>query len=78
MTLDFGLSEQIFAKAHVKEVTSVALWLGADVMLEYPLQEARELLVRTTHTKCMDLGLMPSSLTSMRPIYEWRTVRLLC
>ena len=49
MTLDFGLSEQIFARAHVKDVTSVALWLGADVMLEYPLQEAKELLVRQTY-----------------------------
>lgn len=49
VTLDFGLSEQIFAKAHVKDVTSVALWLGADVMLEYPLQEAKELLVRQTY-----------------------------
>lgn len=44
--LDFGLSEQIYAKAKVKDVSSVGLWLGADVMLEYPVQEAKELLVR--------------------------------
>ena len=44
--LDFGLSEQIFAKATVKDVSSVGLWLGADVMLEYPLEEAKQLLVR--------------------------------
>jgi hypothetical protein len=30
----------------VKDVSSVGLWLGADVMLEYPLEEARQLLVR--------------------------------
>jgi prefoldin subunit 5 len=45
VTLDFGLSEQVYAKAKIKDVSSVSLWLGADVMLEYPLQEAKELLV---------------------------------
>ncbi len=44
--LDFALSEQIYAKARVADVSSVALWLGADVMLEYPLDEAKQLLVR--------------------------------
>ncbi|KAK9909245.1 hypothetical protein WJX75_009392 [Coccomyxa subellipsoidea] len=44
VVLDFGLSEQVFAKAMVKDVSSVGLWLGADVMLEYPLEEARQLL----------------------------------
>ncbi|EIE25327.1 hypothetical protein COCSUDRAFT_61549 [Coccomyxa subellipsoidea C-169] len=44
VVLDFALSEQIFAKAKVKDVSSVGLWLGADVMLEYPLEEARQLL----------------------------------
>ena len=44
--LDFALSEQMYAKARVADVSSVALWLGADVMLEYPLQEAKQLLVR--------------------------------
>ncbi len=54
VVLDFGLSEQIFAKAKVKDVSSVGLWLGADVMLEYPLEEAKQLLVRTAtqHSSC--------------------------
>lgn len=46
VTLDFGLSQQVYAKAKVKDVTSVGLWLGADVMLEYPLEDAKQLLVR--------------------------------
>ena len=46
MTLDFSLSEQVYAKAKVKDVTSVGLWLGADVMLDYPLEDAKQLLVR--------------------------------
>lgn len=45
VTLDFSLSEQVYAKAKVKDVTSVGLWLGADVMLDYPLEDARQLLV---------------------------------
>ena len=45
VTLDFGLSQQVYAEARVKDVTSVGLWLGADVMLDYPLEEAKQLLV---------------------------------
>ncbi len=47
VTLDFGLSQQVYAKAKVKDVTSVGLWLGADVMLDYPLEEAKQLLVNS-------------------------------
>ena len=49
VTVDFSLSQQIYAKAKVKDVTSVGLWLGADVMLDYPLEEAKELLVSCPH-----------------------------
>ena len=45
VTLDFSLSEQVYAKANVKDVTSVGLWLGADVMLDYQLEDAKQLLV---------------------------------
>lgn len=44
--LDFSLSDQVYARARVAEVESVNLWLGAGVMLEYPLPEARALLER--------------------------------
>lgn len=53
--MDFALSEQMYAKARVADVSSVALWLGADVMLEYPLEEAKQLLVgphRTPRHSC--------------------------
>lgn len=53
VVLDFGLSEQIFAKAKVKDVLSVGLWLGADVMLEYPLEEAKQLLVGNDRWACV-------------------------
>merc|ERR1712054_7766 len=41
---DFELSDGVFAKAKVDNVDSVHLWLGANVMLEYTLDEALSLL----------------------------------
>lgn len=41
---DFMLAEGVYAKAKVKEVQAVSLWLGANVMVEYPLDQARDLL----------------------------------
>lgn len=40
----YQLSENIWAKAAVPSVGVVCLWLGANVMLEYTLEEAQELL----------------------------------
>ena len=45
MTVDYSLAEQVHATAKLKGITSVKLWLGADVMLEYGLEEARNVLV---------------------------------
>lgn len=44
VTVDFELAEGVFAKSKVKGATTVNLWLGAGVMVEYPLKEAQELL----------------------------------
>ncbi|KXZ52185.1 hypothetical protein GPECTOR_10g815 [Gonium pectorale] len=44
VTADFQLAEGVYAKGKIKGATTVNLWLGADVMLEYPLEEARTLL----------------------------------
>lgn len=38
------LSEQVFVKSVIPKTKTVCLWLGANVMLEYPLDEAEELL----------------------------------
>ena len=45
-TVDFSLSDQVYARAKLSNVESVGLWLGAGVMVEYALEEAKELLVR--------------------------------
>lgn len=45
LLVDYELTENIYAKAAVdSSVDSVNLWLGANVMVEYPLAEAKELL----------------------------------
>lgn len=48
--VDFELHDQVFTKARVKNPESVKLWLGANVMLEYPLAEAQELLTANYET----------------------------
>ncbi|KAL6746805.1 prefoldin chaperone 1 [Haematococcus lacustris] len=44
MVLDYELAESVYAKTRVSKVKHVNLWLGADVMVEYGLDEAKELL----------------------------------
>lgn len=39
--LDFSLSDQVYARARLADVSSVNLWLGAGVMLEYSLEDAK-------------------------------------
>lgn len=51
----FLLSEQVFLKTTVPPTESVCLWLGANVMLEYPLDEARVLLKQNMDSACQNL-----------------------
>mmetsp|Transcript_47107 Transcript_47107/g.112982 ORF Transcript_47107/g.112982 Transcript_47107/m.112982 type:complete len:202 (+) Transcript_47107:132-737(+) len=44
MTTHFGLADNVYAKAEVEGQDTVCLWLGANVMVEYPFDEALELL----------------------------------
>jgi prefoldin subunit 5 len=41
LKLDFELSDNLYAKAKVKDATAVNIWLGANVMLEYEINEVR-------------------------------------
>lgn len=36
---DFEVSEGIYSRASIDDTDSVCLWLGANVMLEYSLEE---------------------------------------
>ncbi|KAJ7277075.1 hypothetical protein O6H91_03G110800 [Diphasiastrum complanatum] len=44
MKVDFEVAEGIHAQASIEDVSSVCLWLGANVMLEYSCEEALTLL----------------------------------
>jgi hypothetical protein len=44
--VDFSLSDQVYARSKLRDVDSVGLWLGAGLMVEYSLVEAKKLLVR--------------------------------
>ena len=40
----FELSESLYASATINSESTVCLWLGANIMVEYPFSEAKELL----------------------------------
>ena len=48
--VDFELADQIFARATIKDPESVCLWLGANVMVEYSLEEVG------APSECLGLG----------------------
>ena len=51
VTVDFLLTDTIWTKAEVKkDVDKVALWLGANVMVEFSYDEAKELLKKNLET----------------------------
>ena len=43
---EFELGNSVWAKARIPHTRAVNLWLGADLMVEYPIDEAQQLLVR--------------------------------
>ncbi len=46
MSVDFMVSNNLWAKATVPASETVCLWLGADIMCEYTLEEAKALLTK--------------------------------
>ncbi|GAB7361207.1 hypothetical protein MBLNU230_g1270t1 [Neophaeotheca triangularis] len=78
----FELNDTLYAKAHIQQTKEVYLWLGANVMLSYELQEARELLseklgaARTSLANCReDLDFLREQITTMEVatarVYNW-------
>lgn len=55
MDTQFLLSEQVFVKTTIPKTETVCLWLGANVMLEYPLDEAEELLKQNIESAAVSL-----------------------
>lgn len=76
------LSEQVFVKSVFPPTKTVYLWLGANVMLEYTLKEAEELLTQNmesavTNLRCLehDQEFLRDQLTTtevnMARVYNW-------
>jgi len=52
VTTDFRLADALWAKAHIPKTEKVSLWLGANVMLEYDIEEAQTLLTTNRDQVC--------------------------
>jgi prefoldin subunit 5 len=62
----FELNDTLFAKAEVPITEEVYLWLGANVMLAYPIPEAEELLFGKLSTAKQSLSTCEEDLDFLR------------
>jgi prefoldin subunit 5 len=62
----FELNDTLFAKAEVPPTDEVYLWLGANVMLSYPIPEAEELLSSKLSTAKHSLSTCEEDLDFLR------------
>jgi len=78
----FLISDQAYSKAVIPPTNKVCLWLGANVMLEYPLDEAEQLLKKNLDSAeisiqqiAFDLDLLRDQMTitevTMARLYNW-------
>ncbi|CAG0916812.1 unnamed protein product [Notodromas monacha] len=82
----FLISEQLFAKATIPPTKTVCLWLGANVMLEYTLEDAEALLTQNMTVAKKNLGIIQHDLdflkdqittteVNMARVYNWDVKR---
>ncbi|KAF2969299.1 hypothetical protein GQX73_g4281 [Xylaria multiplex] len=82
----FELNDTLYAKATIPPTNEVYLWLGANVMLSYPLDEAETLLTsklaaaKQSHSNCEeDLEFLREQITTMEVaiarVYNWDVVQ---
>ncbi|CAB3367473.1 Hypothetical predicted protein [Cloeon dipterum] len=62
----FCIAEQAHMKAAIPPTDKVCLWLGANVMLEYSLDGASELLTKNTESAKRNLGYIDHDLNFLR------------
>ncbi|KAK6930297.1 Prefoldin alpha-like [Dillenia turbinata] len=63
---DFEISEGIYSRARIKNMDSVCLWLGANVMLEYSCEEAKALLQKNLENAKASLEVLVADLQFLR------------
>ncbi|KAL7919304.1 Prefoldin subunit domain-containing protein [Trichoderma austrokoningii] len=82
----FELNDTLYAKANIPPTEEVYIWLGANVMLSYPIDEAETLLTsklsaaRTSLSNCEeDLDFLREQITTMEVatarVYNWEVVQ---
>ncbi|KAM0466325.1 hypothetical protein ACHAPV_001284 [Trichoderma viride] len=82
----FELNETLYAKANIPPTEEVYIWLGANVMLSYPIDEAETLLTsklsaaKTSLSNCEeDLDFLREQITTMEVatarVYNWEVVQ---
>ncbi|KAK0721502.1 Prefoldin subunit-domain-containing protein [Apiosordaria backusii] len=82
----FELNDTLYAKAKIGKTEEVYLWLGANVMLSYPIEEAEELLdgklkaAKQSLKNCEeDLDFLREQITTMEVavarVYNWDVVQ---
>ncbi|KAK7107917.1 prefoldin subunit 3-like [Littorina saxatilis] len=62
----FLLSDHLFAKAKIPPTDKVCLWLGANVMLEYTLDDAQDLLQKNLNAAITTLAQVEEDLGFLR------------
>ncbi|XP_064945212.1 prefoldin subunit 3-like [Musa acuminata AAA Group] len=63
---DFEVSEGIYSRAKIEDSDSLCLWLGANVMLEYSLEEAKALLEKNLENAKASLEVLVADLQFLR------------
>ncbi|KAH6891081.1 Prefoldin subunit-domain-containing protein [Thelonectria olida] len=82
----FELNDTLYAKADIPATEEVYIWLGANVMLSYPIDEAETLLAqrlstaKTSFSNCEeDLDFLREQITTMEVavarVYNWDVVQ---
>nr|CAG4638850.1 EOG090X0IRH [Cyclestheria hislopi] len=62
----FLLSDLLYSRAIIEPTDKVCLWLGANVMLEYSLKDAKQLLEKNLETANRNLGQVHHDLDFLR------------
>ncbi|XP_047438189.1 prefoldin subunit 3 [Mugil cephalus] len=86
METHFLLAESVYCKALVPPTDKVGLWLGANVMLEYDIDEAQALLEQNLSTASRNLETLEEDLDFLRDqftttevnmarVYNWDVMR---
>jgi prefoldin subunit 5 len=76
METQFILSDQVYAKAVVAPTDRVCLWLGANVMLEYTLEDAQELLITNMKAAQKNLSFVEHDLDFIRDQFTTTEVNM--